>query len=64
MPWVGWRSAGDEIANAGASREGLNLAFSFFFRDQQVLDRVVEHSLPRLAGRSHPRIWDAGAAMG
>jgi chemotaxis protein methyltransferase CheR len=40
------------------------LAFSFFFRDQQVLERVVEHSLPRLAGRSHPRIWDAGAAMG
>jgi len=40
------------------------MAFTFFFRDQQVLDRVVEHSLPRLAGRSHPRIWDAGAAMG
>jgi chemotaxis protein methyltransferase CheR len=40
------------------------LAFTFFFRDQQVLERAVEHSLPRLAGRSHPRIWDAGAAMG
>jgi chemotaxis protein methyltransferase CheR len=40
------------------------LAFSFFFRDQQVLERVVEHLLPNLAGRSHPRIWDAGAAMG
>jgi chemotaxis protein methyltransferase CheR len=40
------------------------LAFSFFFRDQQVLERVVEHVLPSLAGRSHPRIWDAGAAMG
>jgi len=40
------------------------LAFSFFFRDQQVLERVVEHLLPTLAGRSHPRIWDAGAAMG
>jgi len=40
------------------------LAFTFFFRDQQVLERVVEHSLPNLAGRSHPRIWDAGVAMG
>ena len=40
------------------------MAFTFFFRDLQVLERVVEHSLPRLAGRSHPRIWDAGSAMG
>jgi chemotaxis protein methyltransferase CheR len=40
------------------------LAFTFFFRDYQVLERVVEHSLPILAGRSHPRIWDAGVAMG
>ena len=40
------------------------MAFTFFFRDQQVLERVVEHSLPRLAGRSRPRIWDAGVAMG
>jgi chemotaxis protein methyltransferase CheR len=40
------------------------LAFTFFFRDQQVLERVVEHLLPILSGRSHPRIWDAGVAMG
>jgi chemotaxis protein methyltransferase CheR len=40
------------------------LAFTFFFRDQQVLDRVVDHLLPVLSGRSHPRIWDAGVAMG
>jgi chemotaxis protein methyltransferase CheR len=40
------------------------LAFTFFFRDQQVLERVADHLLPSLAGRSHPRIWDAGAAMG
>jgi len=40
------------------------VAFSFFFRDQQVLERVVEQVLPSLAGRSHPRIWDAGVAMG
>jgi chemotaxis protein methyltransferase CheR len=42
----------------------LKLAFTFFYRDLQVLDRVVEHTLPSLAGRSHPRIWDAGSAMG
>jgi len=40
------------------------LAFTFFFRDQQVLERVVEHLVPSLAGRSRPRIWDAGCAMG
>ena len=40
------------------------MAFTFFFRDQQVLERVVEHVLPCIAGRSRPRVWDAGAAMG
>jgi len=40
------------------------VAFTFFFRDQQVRERVVEHLLPSLAGRSRPRIWDAGSAMG
>lgn len=40
------------------------MAFTFFFRDQQLLERVVEHCLPSMAGRNHPRIWDAGVAMG
>ena len=40
------------------------MAFTFFFRDQQVLERVVDHLLPVLSGRSYPRIWDAGVAMG
>ena len=40
------------------------MAFTFFFRDQQVLEKAVEHCLPGIAGRNHPRIWDAGAAMG
>jgi len=40
------------------------LAFTFFFRDQHVLEKAVEYSLPTLVGRNHPRIWDAGAAMG
>jgi chemotaxis protein methyltransferase CheR len=40
------------------------VAFTFFFRDQQVLEKAVEHCLPCIAGRNHPRIWDAGAAMG
>ncbi len=29
-----------------------------------MLERVVEYSLHSLAGRNHPRIWDAGVAMG
>jgi chemotaxis protein methyltransferase CheR len=40
------------------------VAFTFFFRDQHVLEKAVEHCLPIIAGRNHPRIWDAGAAMG
>jgi chemotaxis protein methyltransferase CheR len=40
------------------------VAFTFFFRDQQVLEQLVEKSLPSFAGRIRPRIWDAGAAMG
>jgi len=40
------------------------VAFTFFFRDQHVLEKAVEHCLPVIAGRNHPRIWDAGAAMG
>ena len=40
------------------------MAFTFFFRDQHVLELVVEHLIPSLAGRSRPRIWDAGCAMG
>ena len=40
------------------------MAFTFFFRDLQVLERVMEHLIPILAGRSYPRIWDAGAATG
>jgi chemotaxis protein methyltransferase CheR len=40
------------------------VAFTFFFRDQHVLDLIVKHVVPSLSGRSHPRIWDAGCAMG
>jgi chemotaxis protein methyltransferase CheR len=40
------------------------VAFTFFFRDQHVLDLVVKHVVPSLSGRSRPRIWDAGCAMG
>jgi chemotaxis protein methyltransferase CheR len=43
---------------------GVPMAFTFFFRDIQVLDRAVECSIPIMAGRSYPRVWDAGCAMG
>jgi chemotaxis protein methyltransferase CheR len=42
----------------------FRVAFTFFFRDQQVLEKAVEHCLPIMAGRNHPRVWDAGAALG
>ena len=40
------------------------MAFTFFFRDVQALELAIEHVVPDLAGRSRPRIWDAGCAMG
>ncbi len=40
------------------------MAFTFFFRDMQILELIVKHALPGLAGRSRIRIWDAGCAMG
>jgi chemotaxis protein methyltransferase CheR len=40
------------------------VAFTFFFRDQHVLDLIVKHAEPQLAGRARARVWDAGCAMG
>jgi len=40
------------------------MAFTYFFRDLQVLEMAVEHVVPDLAGRSRAKIWDAGCAMG
>lgn len=53
-----------DIARRVRMQEGPEVAFTFFFRDQQVLEQVVEHVLPAIAGRSRPRVWDAGSAMG
>lgn len=40
------------------------MAFTFFFRDQPVLDQAVRNVLPLIAGTQRPIIWDAGCAMG
>jgi chemotaxis protein methyltransferase CheR len=40
------------------------MAFTFFFRDLPVLEAVADLAIPRLVGRCHPKIWDAGCAMG
>ncbi len=40
------------------------MAFTFFFRDQHVLDLVVKNVTPMLVGRRNARVWDAGCAMG
>jgi chemotaxis protein methyltransferase CheR len=40
------------------------MAFTFFWRDEHVLAHTVRMTAPILAGRSRPRIWDAGCAMG
>ena len=40
------------------------MAYTFFFRDLQMLELAINHVVPELAGRSRPKIWDAGCAMG
>jgi chemotaxis protein methyltransferase CheR len=40
------------------------MAFTYFFRDREVLDLVVQYALPDLKTRMYINIWDAGCAMG
>ena len=40
------------------------MAFTFFFRDLQILELIMEHVVPRVMGRSNVKVWDAGCAMG
>jgi chemotaxis protein methyltransferase CheR len=43
---------------------GSKMAFTYFFRDMQTLDLLIEHALPVLKSRQRIKIWDAGCAMG
>ncbi len=40
------------------------MAFTYFFRDGQTLEALVEQALPVLRGQAFIRIWDAGCAHG
>ena len=40
------------------------MAFTFFFRDDQILELAVERLVPLTIGRSNTRILNAGCAMG
>jgi len=40
------------------------MAFTYFFRDLQTLELIVEHLLPFVSGRNRISIWDAGCASG
>ena len=40
------------------------MAFTFFFRDREVLDLIIRDILPDLRTRMYINIWDAGCAMG
>ncbi len=40
------------------------MAFTYFFRDGQTLEALVEQALPTLRGQAFIRIWDAGCAHG
>lgn len=40
------------------------MAFTFFMRDQPVLEYAADHMIPYASGRSRIKIWDAGCALG
>lgn len=40
------------------------MAFTYFFRDLQTLEYVVDELMPRISGRSKIKIWVAGCASG
>ncbi len=40
------------------------MAFTYFLRDMQTLERIVEHVVPYTSGRSRVRVWDARCATG
>ncbi len=40
------------------------MAFTFFFRDEHVLNIIAKQVLPELTGFSRIKFWDAGCAMG
>ncbi len=40
------------------------MAFTYFFRDRQPLERAVDYLLPSIISSSHVQIWSAGSAMG
>jgi chemotaxis protein methyltransferase CheR len=40
------------------------MAFTYFFRDAQTLEVMIERALPTLCGQAFIHIWDAGCANG
>jgi chemotaxis protein methyltransferase CheR len=40
------------------------MAFTYFFRDAQTLELLIEQVLPTLRGQAFIRIWDAGCSHG
>ncbi|GAB7014997.1 CheR family methyltransferase [Methanogenium cariaci] len=40
------------------------MAFTFFFRDLQTLQTIIDHMLPLFRSRRYINIWSAGSAMG
>lgn len=40
------------------------MAFTFFMRDQPILEQAAERMIAQTAGRSRIRVWDAGCAQG
>ena len=50
--------------NMHEEMEVIEMAFTFFFRDNQAFDLVMQYAAPDLKTRRYINVWDAGCAMG
>ena len=60
-----WDGAGIRVLPRAALTSGdPPMAFTFFFRDEQTLEALIDQAMPALQGQAFIRIWDAGCAHG
>jgi chemotaxis protein methyltransferase CheR len=64
----GLRSALERVAAFIGSADGSGIEFTmavtYFFRDSQTLELLIQRALPILCGQAMIRVWDAGCADG
>jgi len=49
---------------SGSLQRDVPVAFTYFFRDAQILELAIDRALPNIRGQAFIDIWDAGCAHG